>query len=164
MNVIIKTDNRPALMRALSAMKRAVAKVGFPEEKGSESVTVTTRSGESETRDTLTIAEYAAYNEFGTSRGIPPRPFMRESAEAFKHNSADLSARITQAIEEGRMTVTQGLNVMAERMKEEIRDTIQNGSFEPLAPSTVSAKKGSDKTLIDSGAMIQSVSHVVDVR
>lgn len=105
------------------------------------------------------IAEYAAANEYGTEN-IPSRPFMRT---AFDENTGaiqkDMAGLVNMAKRGG--SVVQGLRVVGEKHQQRIQRTIKGRDFLPkLAESTVKAK-GSTKTLIDSGAMVNSIRYVV---
>lgn len=96
------------------------------------------------------IAQYAAYNEFGTSN-MPSRPFMRIAFDKLKvkdQNVMGVKAR----------TVADNFGKMGAQT---IRDVIAGPNIPPpLKPSTVQAK-GHSKTLIDTGAMLKSITHKV---
>lgn len=117
------------------------------------------------TTDGKSIAEYAVYNEFGTSR-IPARPFMRTTA---KEKPKQWIGEMVRHIR-GRATDPaiwkQALGVAGESMKSDIKDSIQNGSWVPNAPATIAAKKRKGKVepdhpLMDTGQMIAAVSYEV---
>jgi len=121
-------------------------------------VTVGVHEGERNI-DGANIAEYAAANEYGTEN-IPSRPFMRT---AFDENTGaiqkDMAGLVNMAKSGG--SVVQGLRVVGEKHQQRIQRTIKGRDFLPkLAESTVKAK-GSTKTLIDSGAMVNSIRYVV---
>ena len=103
------------------------------------------------------IAEYASYNEFGTD-DVPSRPFM---ATSFDENVAEIDAdfkRQAGAMVEGKRTANQALTVIGQKHAGRIQTTITGRNFLPrLAPSTIAAKKGSTKTLVDTGAMANAV-------
>lgn len=121
--------------------------------------------GGATTTDGKSIAEYAVYNEFGTSR-IPARPFMRTVA---KEKPKQWVGEMVRHIR-GRATEPaiwkQALGVAGESMKSDIKDSIQNGNWTPNAPATVAAKKRKGKVepdhpLIDTGQMLAAVSYEV---
>lgn len=102
------------------------------------------------------IAEYATYNEFGTAK-IPARPFMALSVDRNKAAIAkDLdssAARITT----GASTVHKELNRLGAQHTARVQATITGPDIPPpLSPVTV-ARKGSTKTLVDTGAMTNAV-------
>ena len=103
------------------------------------------------------IAEYATYNEFGTDN-IPSRPFM---ATSFDENVAEINSdfkRQADAMVQGKRTANEALTVIGQKHAGRIQTTITGRNFLPrLAPSTIAAKKGSTKTLVDTGAMANAV-------
>jgi hypothetical protein len=106
----------------------------------------------------VSIAEYATYNEFGTS-SIPSRPFM---AMSFDENKADIEAdfvRQGKAMIEGKRTANEALTIIGQKHAGRIQTTITGRDILPkLADSTVKAKKGSTKTLVGiDGAMANAV-------
>ena len=116
------------------------------------------QSGEDHYEDGADLAEIAAYNEYGTS-DTPARPFMKQS---FENHEAELRAVCQQAnnvIASGGTAeeACKKIGVVAVGL---IQQEIVDGSFEPNAESTI-RKKGSDKPLIDTGFMRQSVKYVV---
>lgn len=124
--------------------------------------------GGATTTDGKRIAEYAAYNEFGTygRNKIPARPFMRTVAkERPKVWVGQMVAKIR-----GNATKPEawkGALVLAgESMKADIKYSIQNGNWTPNAESTQEAKKRKGKTeydhpLMDTGQMLAAVSYEV---
>jgi hypothetical protein len=117
------------------------------------------------TTDGKSIAEYAVYNEFGTSR-IPARPFMRTVA---KEKPTQWIGEMVRHVR-GRATDPaiwkQALGVAGESMKSDIKDSIQNGAWTPNAEATQEAKKRKGKAeydhpLMDTGQMIAAVSYEV---
>ena len=122
------------------------------------------------TTDGKSIAEYAAYNEFGTHRNgeqhIPARPFMRTVAkERPKVWVGKMVAKI-----KGHATQPEawkGALVLAgESMKSDIQHSIQAGKWTPNAEATVNEKRRKGKVepdhpLIDTGQMLAAVSYEV---
>lgn len=107
--------------------------------------------------DGTPIAEYATYNEYGTDK-IPSRPFM---AMSFDENKAEIEAdfrRETVALTGGKRTIEQSLTVVGQKHADRVKNTIADRDILPaLSPRTVAAKKGSTKTLVDTGAMVNAV-------
>ena len=102
------------------------------------------------------IAAYASKNEFG-SGNVPSRPFMRI---AFDENvdkiGQDFVAQAKQ-VYTGKRTADQALTVIGIKHADRIKNVITGRDIPPeLSPVTV-AKKGSTKTLVDTGAMVSAV-------
>jgi HK97 gp10 family phage protein len=112
------------------------------------------------TTDGKSIPEYAAYNEFGTSR-IPARPFMRNTMNEHQNEWCEtLAGALKGKIQHDNAKKAMGL--VGEQMKAHIQQTIQKGSFAPNAPRTVANKRAKGKVepdhpLIDTGQMIASI-------
>lgn len=102
------------------------------------------------------IAEYGAFNEFGTSK-IPERPFMRP---AFDKNKGKYSRMIEQATDPktSRLAFARIVQELGLRAQEDIRQEIDNKTSPANKPSTIK-KKGSAHPLIDTGAMRTSVTY-----
>ena len=105
------------------------------------------------------LLDVAMFNELGTSR-VPSRPFMRDSVD----NNAD---RISSFCKAKIREISNGTKKAEEVLKEIgamqvglVQQTIRDGNFVPNAPYTIK-KKGSDKPLIDTGLMRQSVHYVI---
>lgn len=117
--------------------------------------------------DGANIAEYAAYNEYGTDKEpkIPSRPFMRT---AFDENINQLHLDFGQAINmlmRGQKTAHQCLLIIGKKHAIRIQQTITGRDFLPkLSQQTIDAKKGSTKTLVDTGAMVNAVQAVARPR
>lgn len=119
-------------------------KVGFPKGKADKDV-----------------VSVAIWNHFGTSRGIPARPFI--TIAMFK-NRRQIRAALRQ-IAKG--TVENGTPLAAQLPKlgalgtGMIQDQIAANTPPPNAPATIK-KKGSSRTLIDTGRMRQSTTWEID--
>lgn len=108
--------------------------------------------------NTADMAEIAMFNELGTSTS-PPRPFLRMTVDENKD-------KINQFVETQTKRIAQGAS--AEQCMKQVgafgvslvQEKIGNGTFAPNAESTIKAK-GSDKPLIDTGQLRQSVHYVI---
>lgn len=114
------------------------------------------------TNGDATIAEYAACNEYGTEN-IPERSFMRTS---FDENVSKIQNDMNN--EAGKVMASQSdvrsaLSVIGmkhvDRVKRKIGSNIQPANH----PETIRRKKSS-RTLIDTGAMLNSVQYLVRAR
>ena len=106
-------------------------------------------------------AEVAAYNELGSS-DTPARPFMKQSFENHEDELRAACERVNATITSGG-SVEQALNALGVAVKGLIQTEIVDGDFAENAPSTIK-KKGSDRPLIDTGTMRQSVNYVIKRR
>jgi len=116
---------------------------------------------EGDTNGELSIAEYAAYNEYGTGK-IPERSFMRST---FDEKVSDINRDIDnkyRQVQAGKMNIYSALNLVGLRHGRDIQKKIGSNISPANSPMTI-AKKGSGKTLIDTGAMINAVRHIVRV-
>jgi len=121
-------------------------------------VTVGIHEGERNMEGT-NIAEYGTHNEYGTEN-IPSRPFMRTS---FDESVADIQRDMARAVDTAKNggSVYRELSIVGMKHQQRIQRTIKGRDFLPkLADSTI-ARKGSTKTLIDSGALVGSIKYVV---
>ena len=147
-NVTDRDLGLKAFIRQLEVARVAEVTVGIHADKFSK--------GES-------IAFYGSCNEFGTN-DIPSRPFMRSS---FDENIAAINKDIEHEVgllAEGKSHVRLSLSIIGMKHQSRIKDTISNRNFLPKnAPSTI-AKKKSQHTLIDTGAMLNSVHYVVGAK
>lgn len=107
------------------------------------------------------VVSIAIWNHFGTSRGIPARPFI--TIAMFK-NRREIRAALRKI---AKNTVDTGAPIAAQLPKlgtfgaGKIQDQIAANTPPPNAPSTI-RQKGSSRTLIDTGRMRQSVTWEVD--
>lgn len=99
-------------------------------------------------------AQKAMWNEYGTSRGIPARPFLRNTLYEKGPAWGPFLRPTLLAIMDGSAADVAGK--LGPRMVQDIRATIDGGGFAPLAPSTI-RKKGSSKPLVDTGDMYGSI-------
>lgn len=102
------------------------------------------------------IVSIAIWNHFGTSRGIPPRPFI--TIAMFKNRRQIQAAlrKIAKAQVADGTPVSRSLPKLGALGAGMIQDQIAANTPPPNAPSTI-RKKGSSRTLIDTGRMRQSV-------
>jgi hypothetical protein len=112
-------------------------------------------------QDGVSLAEIAAFHEFGTST-IPERSFLRSTFYGHGADSlAKICAKLTAAIVVGKMDELQALELLGTWAVAEVKKTIRAGIEPALAPATIAAK-GSSIPLIDTAQLINSVSHVVE--
>ena len=111
--------------------------------------------------DGLSVAEYGAYNEFGT-KDIPERSFMRSTFDEKQSQiNADMAKRYDQ-VKTGKIGVHRALSLVGERHAQDIQDKIGSNIAPKNSDATIARKKSS-KTLIDTGIMRQSIRHKVSL-
>lgn len=114
--------------------------------------------GQATEEDGTDICDVAAWNELGTVKS-PSRPFLRKSVdeneEKINHFLQSKKAELLHG-----KSAEQVLKEIGIFQKDLIQEKITEGSFTPNAASTV-RKKGSNKPLIDTGRMRQSVNYVI---
>lgn len=107
--------------------------------------------------DGVDLVDIAMFNELGTVH-IPSRPFLRDSVDA---HSAEINAFLqsmrTQLVKGSAEKVLKKIGVFQKGL---IQKEIVNGYFVPNSPATIK-RKGSDKPLIDTGRMRQSINYVI---
>ena len=100
----------------------------------------------------------AMLKELGTSTS-PPRAFIRMTVDGNQQKINAMCEQQAKNIAKGG-TAEKSLKELGAFGVSLVQEKIGNGSFTPNAPSTVKAKD-SDKPLIDTGQMRQSVHYVI---
>lgn len=109
-----------------------------------------------------TIKEYAVFNEYGTSRGIPPRPFFRQSVmteNSIKIIKSFMEEQVKQVVL-GNITGQAYLENIGTFVVKRIKSTIKNGNFIANKESTLKKKKG-NSPLVDTGSLINSITYMI---
>ena len=91
---------------------------------------------------------------------IPARPLMRTAAEAAQPVLAEAIPKDAAAVLNGRITASQAIARIGERVVKSISQILHTNNFQRNAPSTI-RQKGFDKPLVDSGHAGQSVTYKV---
>ena len=110
----------------------------------------------------ISVQDYAIFNEYGTSRGIPPRPFFRLSvgtANAQNEIKEYMKSQVEQIIQSG-ITGQQAYENLGTFVVQKIKKTIASGNFAALDPKTVK-KKGHSKPLMDTHLLCESISYEI---
>lgn len=129
----------------LEELKKLEVRVGF-------------QAGEATSDDGVDMCDIAMWNELGTV-GMPARPFLRQTADNNGDKMAAFGGAQAMRLAKG-ASAESCLEAIGVFSKGLVQETIRDGSFEPNAPSTIK-KKGSDKPLIDTGRMRQSVNYAI---
>lgn len=119
------------------------------------------------------VAAAAAGNEFGVPQnGIPPRPFMRPTAQEQKGNWGKLARQGAERMLDGSMTIGTVMEGLGLQAQGDIAKKITEITAPALKPSTVKARarkhsnakglKGWNiKPLVDTGTMLNQLTHDV---
>lgn len=111
--------------------------------------------------DGTPVAGVAAVQEFGSPQnGIPPRPFMRTTVDDKESDWSDIIARAAKAVMRGDETIESALEKVGIQAAGDIRKTISSITSPALSAATIK-KKGSEKPLIESGILLNSITHKV---
>lgn len=110
--------------------------------------------------DGTSQAQVAFWNEFGTTRGLPERPFIRTTADEKRNIYANFMKKEIDAIFHGVSTVRKSLERLGTKAQGDVRRKIKSIKTPPNAPSTIAAK-GSSNPLIDSSTMLKSIDYEV---
>lgn len=147
------TDTDMGWRQALQSLAAAAGKpdaqvvVGWPASSGMH--------GESG----LTVAQVAAFHEFGTSR-IPRRSMLADTYDQNAERYADAARKVASGIILGRVDLRRGLDLIGVMIKGDVQRRIAAGITPPLSPVTI-ARKGSSQPLIDTGQMRGALDHEV---
>jgi hypothetical protein len=112
----------------------------------------------------LTTVDLAVIHEFGApSAGVPERSFIRSSFE--KHRPEYIAAlrKLVAEVYGLKMSIPKALGIIGLRMATDMKRGITSGAGipPPNAPATI-ARKGSDRPLVDTGRLMNSITwHVV---
>lgn len=149
-----KLNDLEKLEKELEYIQKYVVVIGVLGEEG---------KGAGKMKHTIaTIKEYAIFNEYGTSRGIPPRPFFRQSVmteNSIKIIKSFMEEQVRQIIQ-GNITGQDYLENVGTFVVKRIKSTIKNGNFTANKESTLKRKKGSSP-LVDTRSLINSISYMI---
>ncbi len=155
------TADGQAFMRELKNLASLEVKVGY-------------QRGDAKAEGEVDLVDIAAWNELGTYNS-PPRPFLAQSVDNNKDKINSLAKGLTKKFSAS-PNAKKMLNGVGVGLVGIIQDTITNGDFIPNSGITVeggwmrnkkSGKafkvkgKGSNKPLIDTGMLRQSVRYVI---
>jgi len=155
----MKVQRRGNLQNKVRDLEQATrgphgVKVGFPKGKSPQ-----------------TVIEYAVYNHFGTAgrtprRGgwgapIPARPFITAALYPVQKQLRAELRGIARNVVRGDGSLLQGMTHLGLWGQDLIQTQIRSNMGPPNSPMTV-ALKGSSRTLIDDGRMLQSVTFEVE--
>jgi hypothetical protein len=128
-------------IKKLKALKGKTVQVGILKDAGTN-------------KDGTFIADYASANEFGT-KDIPARSFIGSTCD---EQSKKWDAKIDKMINDPSYNAQELVGKLGAQIVGDIQDTITYRDILPkLSEQTIKRKKGSTKTLIDTGIMRSSI-------
>lgn len=104
------------------------------------------------------LAVVAAVHEFGLNK-MPQRSFLRSAYDENKATINQMIDNVANGAITG-MSVGTALNQLGNAVQGMVQKKIVNGPFTPNAPATIK-RKGSDRPLIDTGHLRQSIRYVI---
>lgn len=119
------------------------------------------QAGEAE-HEGVDLCDIAMFNELGTIH-IPSRPFMRDTVDNHQDEILDYIVKWSKKCLEGSMETHEMMMNIGMLVKGLMQKEIVRGDFVPNAETTIK-RKGSDKPLIDSGLMRESVSYHITTK
>lgn len=125
----------------------------------SVSVGINRGAGAHPNGDGVSIAEVAAFNEFGTD-DIPSRPFIRSVMLENKSKYTQMLAKLTSQMLLG-ASVQHLRTAMGVEMVRDVKDKIQTLSSPSVTEQTLGSKIGSNP-LVDSGTLLDSIDWKAD--
>jgi hypothetical protein len=153
------TPEGKRFLKELEELKGLRVRVGF-------------QQGEVSTEDGVDMVDIVAWNELGTSTA-PARPFIRDTFDNHTDEIRKFAVQQAKAIMNG-ATAKDALQRVGVYLKGLMQKEIVDGSFEPNAEITIKGGwmhrngktfyikgKKSDRPLIDTGRMRQSVNYVI---
>lgn len=107
--------------------------------------------------------ELAVIHEFGL--GVPERSFLRSTFDRLKDKWGKFSARVMKLVAAGKLPLEDGLALIGERVKADVKRAITSGAGigPPLAQATID-RKGSSRPLVDTARLLGSIDYEVRLK
>jgi hypothetical protein len=86
-------------------------------------------------KDGASVAEYAAYNEYGVPGRIPSRAFMRGSVDNYMSEINATQERIVKRVSEGKLDAKTAAAWLGENQLSLIQSSIRNGNWDITDPA-----------------------------
>lgn len=110
--------------------------------------------------DGTSIAEYGAFNEFGT-KTIPERPFMRTNYDSHQDKYNKFTERMLGGVLDLKMKPKQAFDFLGKLVADDLEAIVKGWILPRNADSTI-AKKGSSRPLNDKGKLRDSFTWKVE--
>lgn len=157
MKIVKKVSNSDIVRKAIKQVDNRVLKVGWGKKQRYD--------------DGTPVATVAVVQEFGSpAKNIPPRSFMRVAADNEGKNWARQFAGGLKKVLSGRMQASSVMEAIALLVEGDIKKAISSVTEPPLKEATIKARnrgkkvgntKTASKPLVDTGYMLNSVTHEV---
>lgn len=115
------------------------------------------------TDDGVSLVSIATWNEYGTSRGIPARPFVRMAFDRHKNQISDFIEKMRDGILAGHIDTEAALGFIGADHQSRTQEELLNGGWAPNAPSTIARKKPGLGPLVHTGVLHSSISYEVEM-
>jgi hypothetical protein len=146
----------PQVIAGIRGMDNLVTKVGFPE--GGRVASAASQQGE-QVDDMSELSRIAFTLEFGAPHlGNKKWPFMTKAFQSGRSSVESLTNQLYDRASRNRLETMRALSILGEFHQEQVKEQIRLTRSPRLEQSTID-RKGSSKPLIDTGQMIQSVTH-----
>lgn len=145
------TPEGERFMKELRELAELEVRIGYQREQGAGTNT-------DDDKPRADLVDIAMWNELGTVNS-PSRPFMRDSVDKRMQEISQMVAAQKDALLEG-ATAKDILNTIGIFQQDLIQTEIEQGDFVANAPATIK-RKGSDKPLVDTGTMKNSVHYYI---
>lgn len=154
---VTKTDRGWDKLMRWAAAAHVKVKVGIVGDEADQP------AGDDEEGGDLTMAELGAIHEYGSEDGtIPQRSFIRRTFEQDRIKELiAFQRKLLTAMLAGHVSPEQATKMLGVWCATEVRKTITEGRVEPPLSEITIEHKGSSKPLVDTGALVRSISWVV---
>lgn len=137
-------------LKAIPSLRNSYTRVGFP-------------AGEDPAPGDKTfdqVVQVAAVHEFGAPKvNIPERSFLRSTFDEQREPINQALEKVYEQVAAGQRTTRQAFSRVGEWFKGKVQNKIRDLKSPALATETIK-RKGSANPLVDTGQMMQSVTHV----
>lgn len=145
------------IKREVDAASRAHVKVGVLLANGGQAT---------EEGSPISMVELAFIHEFGApGAGIPERSFIRSTFAVHKKEELQTTvAKLAKALANGKLTSDRAMKLLGTWAAAAVKNTISAGLVRPRLEESEAGKrtiaaKGSSKTLVDTGRLINAISY-----
>ena len=145
------TPEGERFMKELRELAELEVRIGYQREQGAGTNT-------DDDKPRADLVDIAMWNELGAVNS-PSRAFMRDSVDKRMQEISQMVAAQKDALLEG-ATAKDILNTIGLFQQDLIQTEIEQGDFVANAPATIK-RKGSDKPLVDTGTMKNSVHYYI---